>query len=222
MRYIIASVKPWHKKLFSRIFNKNKKFILIEKRHQLNYQKLKKINPRYIFFPHWSFKVNNKILSKFNCIGFHETNLPYGRGGSPIQNLIIRDKKSTSITAFRMTDKLDSGPYLLKKKLVLKGSAQVIYEKSAVIVFDMIRNIIKYNYKYKKQRGKPTIFKRLKDNNLLTKNTSLRFLYNKIRMLDAETYPKAFIKIKNIKFEFYNVKIIKNSLKCKVTIKNVR
>ena len=222
MRYIIASVKPWHKKLFSRIFSKNKKFTLIEKRHQLNYQKLKKINPQYIFFPHWSFKVNNKILSKFNCIGFHETDLPYGRGGSPIQNLIIRDKKSTSITAFRMTDKLDSGPYLLKKKLILNGSAQVIYEKSAIIVFDMIRDIIKNNYKYKNQRGKPTIFKRLKDNKLLTKNTSLRFLYNKIRMLDAETYPKAFIKIKNIKFEFYNVKIIKNSLKCRVTIKNVR
>lgn len=220
MKYIIASIKPWHKNLFFRIFKKNKNFIFIEKKHELNFEKLKKINPKYIFFPHWSFKVNNKISSTFNCIAFHETNLPYGRGGSPIQNLIIREKKSTFITAFRMNDKIDSGPYLLKRKLSLKGSAQDIYDKSAIIVFDMIKDIIKNNYDYKQQKGRPIYFKRLNDNSLLSKNASLKYLYNKIRMLDAYTYPKAFIKIKNIKFEFYNVKMKKNSLKCSVTIKN--
>ncbi len=28
---------------------------------------------------------------KFECVCFHMTDVPYGRGGSPLQNLIIRE-----------------------------------------------------------------------------------------------------------------------------------
>ena len=49
--------------------------------------------PKYIFFPHWSKKVDTKIVNNYECVCFHETDLPYGRGGSPIQNLILRNQK---------------------------------------------------------------------------------------------------------------------------------
>ena len=33
--------------------------------------KLKKIKPKYVFFPHWSKKVSKKIIDNFFCICFH-------------------------------------------------------------------------------------------------------------------------------------------------------
>ena len=80
-----------------------------------------------------------------NVFAFHETNVPYGRGGSPIQNLIIENHKKTVITALQMVDKLDAGPIYLKYPLSLNGNAQQIYERTAKIIFNMIKVIIKVN-----------------------------------------------------------------------------
>ncbi len=37
----------------------------------------------------------------------HMTDVPYGRGGSPLQNLIARGHTSTKLTAMRMTAEVD-------------------------------------------------------------------------------------------------------------------
>ena len=50
------------------------------------------------------------------------------------------------------------------------------------------------------------------------KNKSLDELYNHIRMLDAKTYPVAFIKYGNLKVEFKNAKKIKNKIISNVSI----
>ena len=217
--YIIVSDKPWHIKNFYLLKNK-KNFYLIKKKSELNLKFLNKIKPKYIFFPHWSHKVKKNIIEKFCCICFHETNLPYGRGGSPIQNLILRNKKKTFITAFKMNSKLDSGPIIAKRKLSLDGSAQKIYDKSSKIMFKMVKKIIDTKINLKKQKGKVITFKRLQNNSEIIKDDiNINKMYNKIRMLDAETYPKAYIKTKGIKIEFMNVKKFKQQLHAKVIIK---
>ena len=43
------------------------------------------------------------------------TDLPYGRGGSPLQNLIINGHKETMMSALRCVQELDAGPIYLKK-----------------------------------------------------------------------------------------------------------
>src|SRR5574344_937997 len=88
---------------------KKKNFIYIYDKQQLNYEYLKKINPEYIFFPHWSYKISDSIYNNFKCIIFHETDLPYGRGGSPIQNLIERGIYKTKISAIQCAEEIDSG-----------------------------------------------------------------------------------------------------------------
>ena len=50
---------------------------------------LKKITPRYIFFLHWDWRVPHVIWQQHECVCFHMTDVPYGRGGSPLQNLIL-------------------------------------------------------------------------------------------------------------------------------------
>ena len=68
------------------------KLQLITKR-KLNFQNIKKIKPKYIFIPFGSFIVPKDIYSNYECINFHITDLPYGRGGTPLQNLILRNLK---------------------------------------------------------------------------------------------------------------------------------
>ena len=129
--YVVVTIKPWNINNFKKIKSSN--FTLISSPQKLTFKKLSKINPKYIFFPHWSKKVPKKIIDNFFCICFHETNLPYGRGGSPIQNLITRNKRKTKITAFKMTNILDAGPIILKRNLVLEGSAQKIFENHQIL-----------------------------------------------------------------------------------------
>ena len=101
------------------------------KKLTLSYVKNKK--PKLIFFPDWSWIVSDKITSNYKCICFHESNLPKFRGGSPIQNQIIRGVEKTKTTAFLMSKGLDNGDILLQKNLSLKGSLNEIFEKMIII-----------------------------------------------------------------------------------------
>lgn len=212
--YLIITKKKWHFDNFNKLKGKN--FKLITNKKKLTYSNISKIKPKLIFFPHWSNKVSSKIILNFKCICFHETSLPYGRGGSPIQNLIIRGKKKTSISAFIMNNKLDSGDLISikKKTLSLNGSAQQIYERSSKIIFEMIKEIINMKKIISfKQKGKVINFKRLKNNSEInTKINKLDKIYDHIRMLDAKTYKNAFIKKENLKITLSNVKKMKHKL----------
>ena len=216
--FLIVTKKNWHYCNFLKL--KSKKFILINDKKKFTYKNLKKINPKLIFFPHWSWKVPKKIIANFKCICFHETKLPYGRGGSPIQNLILRNKRNTKICASEMNDIIDSGNIILSKKLSLEGSAQSIFERSSKIIFEMIRLISKKNkIRSQPQRGKIVQFSRLKNNSELNyKVNSLNQLYNHIRMLDADTYKKVYIVKNNIKIQISNATKTKNSIIASVKI----
>lgn len=143
--------------------------------------------------------IKKKIYNNFECIQFHSSDLPIGRGGSPIQNQILMGIKNTKITAFKVTKKLDGGPIVLKKPFKLRGTAQEIYIDMEKISLKMISKISKMKKLiYKKQKGKVLIFKRRLENQSEIKTNkiiSTKKLYDFIRMLDAENYPKAFIKL---------------------------
>ena len=124
INYIVASIKKWHFAEFEKIKNKLPgNWILIKEPKNLNLEYLDKIKPKFIFFPHWSEKVPVEIIEKYECICFHETDLPFGRGGSPIQNLIQNGFSETKITALQMTSELDAGPIYLKN-IIFRGSCR--------------------------------------------------------------------------------------------------
>lgn len=220
--YLVATIKPWNIFIFKKKVSKlNGNWHLISNQKNLTYQKIKKINPQKIFFPHWSWRIPDKILNNFNCIAFHASNLPYGKGGSPIQNQILKNKKETYLSSFKITDKLDSGPIYYKKKLSLNGSASIIYKNSANIIYEMIKKIIKFEIKPKSQKGKGSFFKR-NTNNSIKKSDTINTIYNKIRMLDAETYPNAFLKFNKIKIEFNKPKKKRNKIFCQCVVEKTK
>ena len=206
---IIACSKNWFlrdKKVQK--FLKEKNVFLIENKNKLTLKYLSKIKPKYIFFPHWSFIIKKNILNKYTCICFHSTALPFGRGGSPIQNLIKRDFKNTKICALKMENKIDAGPIYLKENLNLNGNLSEIFEKISIKVLIMINKICKKKIRPKKQTGEPLYFKRLEiKDNLIDFNKDLKKIFNQIRMLDDPLYPKSFINVGKYKIKFFNAKI---------------
>ena len=83
----------------------------------------------------------------------------------------------------------------------------------------MIKILISKNINPKKQTGLIYKFKRIKEKKSQIKNEKNIFeIYDKIRMLDAENYPKAFIKINKFNFSFTNAILKNNSIMCNVKI----
>lgn len=219
--YIVCGYTPWSKKVFKEKISKLKgKWFLISDKTNLTLQKVEKINPRYIFFLHWSWLVAEDIIENYECVCFHMTDVPFGRGGSPLQNLIVRGHKSTKLTALRMTDKFDAGPVYLKKPMSLAGRAQQVYKRAMDLSCEMIKEIIIKNPKPKEQKGKAVIFKRrTPQQSEIPQLKNLQGFYDFIRMLDADGYPKAFLKYKGFLLEFSAAELNKGELKAKVVIK---
>jgi len=202
---LIATVKNWNIRNSYKIKEKNKKYNwhLITDNKQLTYDGVAKIDPKYVFFPHWSWKVPGEVYKNFECIAFHMADLPFGRGGSPLQNLIERGIYATQISALRMVDELDAGPIYMKKPLSLCGSAEEIFMLASEIVFDMMIEIIENNPTPKPQEGNPVVFKRRSpEESEIPKESDLRRVFDYIRMLDAEGYPNAYVDWSNLKMEF--------------------
>ncbi len=211
---IVLSEKPWHIELFEKLkieFNEIT-WTLINNKFDFNVNTLSTLKPDIIFIPHWSHIISETIYNKYECILFHMTDLPYGRGGSPLQNLIIRKHKKTKISAIKVNNGIDKGDIYLKSDLDLKGSAKEIFSRSSIVIYYMILEILNKNPKPVSQVGKITTFKRrTPSQGSLLKLTSLDQIYDYIRMLDCEGYPNAFIENLKVKFEFYNAKYDKEN-----------
>ena len=224
-KYAIVSSNNIYKKLKKRLdTGTNIIWFYIKNKDELTPGFLKQKNIEKIFIPHWSFKIPESIYRNFECVLFHMTDLPYGRGGSPLQNLIKLGHKRTKISAIKVIEGVDSGPIYLKRDLELNGTATEIFLRSSSIIFSMILEIISDLPTPQKQVGEVVHFKRRKPNqSKLTNLKSIDELYDHIRMLDCDGYPKAFLEFENFRLEFDESKIIdKNNLTATVNFKLVK
>ena len=194
MNYLFCAHRHWAITLYKKLIKKHKNVILLNDPKKLTSEYIKKINPKMIFFPDWSWIIPEEIVKKYQCVCFHESNLPKFRGGSPIQNQIIRGIRKTKTTSFIMNEKLDAGDIILQKDLSLEGSLNEILSRMIDNDYFLINKIIDGKFKKRKQTGKITTFKRRKpeESELQTLDHSKKYLYNFIRML-ADPYPNAFI-----------------------------
>ena len=220
MSYIIVYNRPWYKDLPKNLEKRTgKNFVAIDNKKDLNRDGLNSINPEHIFFPHWSYLIPEEIYRNFNCVIFHMTDLPYGRGGSPLQNLIIRGHRDTMISAVQCVKDFDAGPVYLKKPLSLDGNAKDIFTRASHIIEEMIVEILDTNPQPVAQKGKVVKFTRRKpEDGNLSGAVSLDEVYNYIRMLDAEGYPPAFIRFGDYKLEFSKATHKMDSIKAEVRL----
>ena len=204
--FLLLSEKSWHNDIFHALADSLPgEWIRINKKEEFTEELLSRVQPDIIFIPHWSYIIPPAIFEKFECIVFHMTDLPFGRGGSPLQNLIVLGYKETVISALKVEEGLDTGDIYLKKKLSLHGTASEIFERSALVVKDMIEEIIQDKLVPTPQKGDPVTFKRRgKQDGDISALDDMKKVYDYIRMLDCEGYPNAFIETPYFRFEFSN------------------
>lgn len=219
--YIVAGNRPWNKQLFL-----EKLQVLPGKwKFAGNLKELHKLihecnNPRYIFFLHWSHQVLPELHQRYECVCFHMTDVPYGRGGSPLQNLIQRGHRDTKLTALRMVHEMDAGPVYSKKTLSLEGSAEEIYIRAGYLSAEIISEMILHEPSPVNQEGAPVVFKRRKpEQSAIPKElVSLSEWHDFIRMLDAEGYPHAFVDHGKFRLEFTRSSRLSDSIVADVKI----
>jgi methionyl-tRNA formyltransferase len=159
-------------------------------------------NVDLILFIGWSWIIPKEITEKFLCLGIHPSDLPFYRGGTPLQHQIINGINKTKITLMTLSSaKLDAGEIWLKEDLDLSGDTistvfNHLVESSVNLLrrfFGLFPNIKPVEQDITKgsyyNRRKPSESK-LPINSL--KEKSLKELYDFIRAL-TDPYPNAYI-----------------------------
>ena len=149
------------------------------------------------------------------------TDVPYGRGGSPLQNLISRGHRKTQLTALQMTAEFDAGPVYKKRELSLEGgTAEEIFQRASRLSCEMALEISTGQPTPTEQAGEVVLFSRRKpaESQLPVRHMDLSSVFDHIRMLDAEGYPKAFLEVGDLRFEFSRAALYYNGIEADVKI----
>lgn len=123
-----------------------------------------RLKTQRIFFLNWSERVGPEITEHFEAINFHCTDLrfSFGRGGAPIENLLLRGHDETVVAAHRMTDKFDAGPvYGVRGPVSLAGTKREIQRRFIEPVAELMRWIMETSPTPQAQVGEPVYFRRL-------------------------------------------------------------
>lgn len=222
MNYVIAASRPWYWPMAAELEARlGKPFALVKDPGELTADRLRALAPRFVFFPHWSTRIPQEIYGAFECVIFHMTDLPFGRGGSPLQNLIVRGIHETRISALRCTSVMDGGPVYLKRPLSLEGSAREIFARAADEIREMINHLVLHEPEPQPQSGEVVEFRRrTPQESDLASLQDLRKVYDHIRMLDADGYPHAFLETEHLRLEFTRAELQGDAVSAVVTFRS--
>ena len=220
--FLVVGRQPWNRTAFDAILaDADGNWCFSNSAEQLLKFAEENVPFRYVFFLHWSNIVPSAVLEKYECVCFHMTDVPYGRGGSPLQNLIARGHRATVLTALRMTANLDAGPVYMKWPFSLEGgSAEEIYARASRQSCRMAAEIAAQNPAPVDQTGEVVIFKRRKpdQSKLPVNDADLMDLFDHIRMLDADGYPRAYVEVGDFRFEFSRAGLYHDGIRADVRI----
>ena len=222
LRFGIATNRKWGRQISNSLLEQFPQAEIVEffSKEELTSETLLAFSPSYIFFPHWSYLIPEEIFERFACVIFHMTDLPFGRGGSPLQNLISRGIFETKISALRCVKELDAGPIYMKRDLSLHGNAEEIYLRAMKVIEQMIVEIVRTDPIPVPQVGDVTLFSRRQpEESSITSVNDLENLFHHIRMLDAEGYPKAFLQTEHFRLEFSRASFHENKIIADVEIR---
>jgi methionyl-tRNA formyltransferase len=210
MIVLISKNNEWSREASNLVSRKLDDVIFLNK---FSIDDLRRIQPDWIFFFHWSEIVPESIFNEFRCVVIHTGNLPDDRGGSPIQNQILKGTVSTRVNLIEMKSEVDSGGIYTNKQITLQGSLRDIWFTIAGVASDLIIECVQKKLSPIPQSGNSNSYKRRKNNELIFEDSKdISYIYDQIRMLDAEDYPNPYIQIGRYVLEFSRAKIINGEI----------
>tara|TARA_B110000008_G_C16960056_1_gene559785 strand:+ start:766 stop:1404 length:639 start_codon:yes stop_codon:yes gene_type:complete len=137
-------------------------------------------------------------LNKYNLV-VHESDLPKGKGWSPLTWQVLEGKNQIPITLFEATESVDAGKIYASEYIKLNGSEllEEIKHQQGLKTIDLILNFIKNKRKIKgkTQKGESTFYsKRGPNDSELDINKTINEQFNLLRVVDNDRYPAYFKK----------------------------
>lgn len=143
-------------------------------------------------------------LLKKKHLDFHKSNivvhpskLPQGKGWSPLAWQVLEGKNSIPMSLFEASEEVDAGKVYLVKNIELNGTElnEEIKDKQGKLLIEMI---LEYISNFGAINGFPQIGeesfykKRIKEDNRINIDISLKDQFNLLRIVDNERYPAHF------------------------------
>ena len=172
-----------------------------------NYEDNVKVDFTFFLSCQKKIKEDYLRLSDNNCV-IHESDLPNGRGWSPLTHQILEGKNNIKISLIKVSSKFDSGDICLQKEMKF-GGYELVEELRQIQFNHSLKLILEYLSDYKniscrKQTGEPTYYKRrYKSDSELDISKSITDQFNLLRIVDNKRYPAFF----NINGKKYLIKI---------------
>lgn len=152
----------------------------------------------------------NLHLNSHNLV-VHESDLPKGKGWSPVTWQVLEGKKKIPVTLIEATKDLDSGAIYANEYIQLKGHElldEIKHQqglKTKKLILDFVDRYP--NVKDSLQEGKSTYYpKRTPKDSELNIAKSIKEQFDLLRVCDNERYPAYF----NLNGEKYVIKIYKD------------
>lgn len=142
-------------------------------------------------------KVFKKLsLNKYNLV-VHESDLPQGKGWSPVTWQILEGKNIIPVTLFEATDSIDSGQIYSQAYISLNGTELLneIKYQQAMVTQSLILSFIESlpDIKSKPQSGTESFYSRRKpEHSRIDVKKNLYEQFDLLRVCDNERYPAYF------------------------------
>lgn len=149
------------------------------------------------FFLSYGKIVNRGILMRHqNNLVVHESDLPKGRGWSPLTWQILEGANIIPITLFEATEKVDSGPIYLQEWVSFDGSElvdELRREQARATIYLCVSFVKGYPDIIREatpQIGHPTYYsRRYPKDSQINPDRTIRDQFNLLRIADKERYP---------------------------------
>ena len=134
-----------------------------------------------------------------NCLVVHESDLPQGKGWSPLTWQILEGKHRVPVTLLEADEKVDSGAIYAQRYLTFKGDELIDELRAAVgtatleLCDQFVREYPQIKETARAQVGKPTFYSRRKpDDSRLDVGSTIESQFDLFRVVDSQRYPAFF------------------------------
>lgn len=176
------------------------------------YNHIDVVNYDIVFILAYTKILDNKFLKSNNLnLVVHESDLPKGKGFSPIQWQILEGKNEIIFTLFEAIETLDAGDIYSQEKISLEGhelfeEIRMLQGETTIKLIDNFLNSYP-NIEKKVQKGKESFYaKRKSEDDKIDIDKSIKDQFNHFRIAQNNEYPLWF----EIDGHRYTLKVFKD------------
>lgn len=147
----------------------------------------------------WSCVTEQVLARNTHNLVVHESDLPQGRGWSPLTWQVLGSKNTIPVVLFEATKAVDSGSVYLRETISLRGSELLgqLRERQAMVTRELcLRFINEYPFiasTGRCQTGQPSSYRRRTPaDSRLDPNRTIAEQFNLLRVVDNDRYPAFF------------------------------